>query len=233
MKICGFQKLTVLDYPGKAACIVFLGGCNLRCPYCHNSELIEDRSLAPAISEEEFFAFLAMRKGILDGVVISGGEPLIHSELGAFIREIKDRGYLVKIDTNGTFPERLKKLCDEGLIDYVAMDVKSGREGYPEAAGTDGNIQKIDESIRFLIEAGRERGLMYEFRTTVVKELHDAATMESIGRWISGAKRHYIQPFTDRDTVPYGNLHSPDEDELKGYTEILKSYVERAEIRGI
>ena len=178
MKLAGLQKTTLLDYPGKVACTVFLSGCNFRCPFCQNSEILDGG--VSDISEEEFFAFLNKRKGLLDGVCVSGGEPLIHADVGEFIGKIKDLGYSVKLDTNGAFPERLKELCGEGLVDRVAMDIKNSPERYAKTAGADVDVGKIKESAAFLMSG--EVG--YEFRTTVVKQLHRAEDMLRIGQWL-------------------------------------------------
>ena len=190
MKIGGLQKLTLLDYPGKMACIIFTAGCNFRCPFCHNASLVTH--IEEEISESEVLAFLEKRKKILAGVVITGGEPLLY-DLEPFIRAIKEKGYLVKLDTNGSFPDRLKDLVKKGLIDYVAMDIKNSPDKYALTAGASVDLEKIKESVEFL----KSDAVDYEFRTTVVKPFFEKSDFTAIGEWIKGAKRYFIQSFTD------------------------------------
>ena len=201
MKIHGLQKMTLLDFPGHVACTVFLGGCDLRCPYCHNYELATGQ--APAVmEEEELFAFLAKRKGLLDGVAITGGEPCLHRDLPEFIAKIRGMGFPVKLDTNGTHPAVLREVLERGLVEYVAMDVKNCPSKYALTAGID-----------------------YEFRTTVVDELHEVEDFEAIGKWIEGAKRYFLQCFTDRDTVPFGGLSAPSKEKLEACAAAVSGYV--------
>lgn len=229
MKIYGLQKMTLLDYPGRVACTVFLGGCSFRCPYCHNYELV-DGSAAPLMEEKELFAFLGKRKGLLDGVAVTGGEPCLSPELPAFLGALKEMGYAVKLDTNGSFPEVLKEVTQSGLVDYVAMDIKNSPEKYALTAGRDHlDLGPVKESVRLLMEGCVE----YEFRTTIVDELHEAEDFEQIGAWIRGSFRYFLQPFTDRDSVPYGSFHAPDDKQLREYLKIMKSYVPNSELRGI
>lgn len=205
----GFQKLTLLDFPGKVACILFTKGCNFLCPFCHNSSLVH--SSTPDITEDEVLEYLAKRQGILEGVCISGGEPLIHDGLEAFIRKVRNMGYAVKLDTNGSFPDKLKHLADSGLIDYVAMDIKNSFEKYPLTAGKDNiDISKINESIDFLMSSGID----YEFRTTVVAELHTPQDIVSVCRRISGAKRYFLQNFVDSGDILENGLNPVPEDIL-------------------
>ena len=186
MKIYGLQKMTLLDFPGRVACTVFLGLCDFRCPYCHNFELV-DGTAVPVMEEEEFFSFLAKRKGLLDGVAITGGEPSIHADLPEFCRRIKELGFPVKLDTNGYHPEMLRKLLEEKLIDYAAMDVKNSQEKYPETAGRkDLDLSLLRESIALLMHSGID----HEFRTTVVKEFHEQRDFEEIGKMIAGAEKY-------------------------------------------
>ncbi len=229
MLIHGLQKMTLLDYPQHIACTVFFGGCDFRCPYCHNFELV-DGTMAPIMDDEEFFAFLNKRQGLLDGVAITGGEPLLNKNLPDFIRRIRDLGFAVKLDTNGNHPKALKALLDENLIDYVAMDVKNSLPRYGETIGIkDFDTSGIEESIRIIMGSD----ISYEFRTTVVKELHDEASFEAIGKMISGAKGYYLQAFVERDTVPDKNLSSPDPKDMEKYLETVKKYVPDAELRGM
>lgn len=229
MQINGIQKLTLLDYPGKVACTVFLAGCDLRCPYCHNSELWS--ASAPAVMDDaELISFLEKRRGMLDGVAFTGGEALLRPELPELMRKVKALGYSIKLDTNGTHPDRLNKLIDEGLIDRAAMDIKNDLERYGVTCGKpDMDVGPIKESVSLLLE-GR---VSYEFRTTVVRELHDDASFVNIALLIDGADSYFIQPFADRDTVLFAGFHAPDEDDMKRYLEIVRPHVKHAAIRGM
>lgn len=228
MKIHGLQKMTLLDYPGKVACTVFLGGCDFRCPYCHNAELWNGLC-PPLMEEEELLAFLQKRRGLLDGVAVTGGEPLLQKELPALLARIRAMGFSIKLDTNGTHPERLRTLMEEGLVDYVAMDIKNSQEKYAKTVGLPQlNLAPVKESVSLLLE-GR---VPYEFRTTVCRELHKDADILSIAQWIQGASAYYIQPFTDRDTVPCHTLHAPEKTALKGFISIAAPYVSLVSLRG-
>ena len=229
MDIHGLQKLTLLDYPGRVACTVFLGGCNLRCPFCHNSELLDAHAAEPVMDDAELLKFLESRRGILEGVCITGGEPTLRPELHDLLKAIKDMGYPVKLDTNGFIHEHLAYLLSEGLVDYVAMDIKNSRDRYAETCG----VMCMDLSPVFdSIELLRSGTVDYEFRTTVVDELHDENCFYEIGRLISGAKRYFLQPFTDRDTVTYAGLHAPSAERLAEYADIVRPYVNSVVIRG-
>ena len=229
MKLFGLQKMTLLDFPEHVACTVFLGGCDFRCPFCHNFELVEniDQSF---MEEKEFFSFLEKRKGILDGVAITGGEPCLHKELKDFIIRIRNMGYLIKLDTNGYHPELLSELIDEGLLDYVAMDVKNCLDKYGMTVGIENlDTRPIEESIKLLLSDKID----YEFRTTVVREFHEASDFEKIGKLIQGAKKYFLQQYTYRDTVPDKTLNPPSEEELQQYLVVLAQNVPNAQIRGI
>ncbi len=227
MKIHGLQKMTLLDYPGKVACTVFLAGCDFRCPFCHNSELITGDAEV-VMDDKELLDFLKKRQGILEGVAITGGEPLLRKDIKELLVAIKELGYPVKLDTNGNHPALLKELAGEGLVSYVAMDVKNSKERYGQTIGFEEfDITKVDESIKFLLNSD----INYEFRTTVLKELHDESSFEGIASWIKGAKNYYIQNFVDRDTVVYDGLHGFDEEELKKFSDIAKPYVKNIGIR--
>ena len=228
MKIHGLQKMTLLDYPGKVACTVFLGGCEFRCPFCHNWELID--MSAPAIMDDtELLKFLETRRGLLDGVAFTGGEPLLRKDLPELIRRIRDMGFLIKLDTNGNNPEPLAAVVGEGLIDYVAMDIKNSPERYGETIGLPGyDISNVLASAEFLLNGSVE----YEFRTTVVKQFHDRESFEKIGEWIKGAEKYYLQVFVDRETVPYSGLESYTKEEMEEFLNIVKKSVKHAEIRG-
>lgn len=228
MFFAGFQKLTLLDYPEKVACILFTMGCNFRCPFCHNASLVRAEE-KPQITEEEVLAFLKKRKGVMDGVCISGGEPLLYEELGDFIRKVKSLGYSVKLDTNGSFPERLKSLVREGLVDYVAMDIKNSFDNYDKTTGIKTDLNNIKESIDFLMSGA----VRYEFRTTLVKELHTYENMESIGKMIKGAERYFLQNFKDSGDVLCENMHPLTEDELENMEQIAKKYVPNTICRGM
>lgn len=229
MKIQGLQKMTLLDFPGKVACTVFLGGCDFRCPFCHNGELLDGS--APAVMDDaELLKFLKGRRGLLDGVAITGGEPLLRKDLPDLLRAIRDLGFAVKVDTNGNHPDALDGLLREGLADYIAMDIKNSPEKYALTAG----LKSLDLApIRRSVELLMDGSIPYEFRTTVVDELHGAADFEAIGQWISGAKAYFLQAFTDRDSVPYAGLHAPSRENLEKYASIARVYVPYTSIRGL
>ena len=192
MRIEGMQKLTLLDYPGKTAAILFAHGCDFRCPFCHNAGLVT-RPMANEVSEADIFSYLYKRRGLLDGVVLTGGEPLLQPDAGALLEKIRALGYAVKLDTNGSFPDRLA-LIDAGLVDYVAMDIKNRPEKYKETAGcTDAQLAAVRRSVELLLE-GR---VDYEFRTTVTGKLHTPEDIGAAAAWIAGAKRYFLQPFKD------------------------------------
>lgn len=230
MLLRGLQKTTLLDFPGNVACTVFTGGCNFRCPFCHNASLIENLPSDDRLSEENFFAFLEKRKGLTDGVCITGGEPLLQKDILPFIKRIKEMGFLVKLDTNGSYPAALKALVEEGLLDYVAMDIKNAPDAYLKTAGTAKDIlPSIEESVAFL-KTGR---VPYEFRTTVVKGLHDEARMKEIGLWLGDVPRYFIQNFSDAGEVLTDGLSGFIPSELEGLLLAVKEYVPNAKIRGL
>ena len=229
MDIHGLQKLTLLDYPGRTACTVFLAGCNLRCPFCHNSELLDRQTMPPVTDDTELLAFLKKRQGMLDGVCITGGEPLLNPELPELLRKIKTLGYPVKLDTNGCFSERLRSMAEEGLVDYVAMDIKNSPARYAETCGLRSfDLSPVLDSVALLKSGAVE----YEFRTTVVDELHDEESFRDIAELIAGAKRYFLQPFADRDTVAFAGLHAPSPEKLAAYAAIIRPRVESLAIRG-
>ena len=228
MELRGLQKTTLLDFPGRVACTVFTGGCNFRCPFCHNASLLH--SGAADITEEAFFSFLSKRRGILDGVCITGGEPLLNRDIAPFISRIKEMGFLVKLDTNGSFPERLASLIDGGLLDYVAMDIKNSPEKYPLTTGTeDGALSKVKESVSILLKGS----LPFEFRTTLVKGMHTEADMEKIGAWIKGAERYFLQQFTDSGDVLCEGLSAFNKEESEALLASVLPFVPKAALRGI
>ena len=230
--IAGLQKLTLLDFPGKVACTVFLAGCNYRCPFCHNAELFTGK-VQPSLSDEEFFTFLESRKGLLEGVCVSGGEPTLTPDLEAFLQRIKTLGFAVKLDTNGSRPSVLKALAEKGLVDYVAMDVKSSRDGYTAATGVKADLSAIEESLRFLIDVN----LPYELRTTLVAQLHNEETLTAMGQWLSTLvpdkipTNLYLQSFVDRNTVVFSGLTAPTENDLLCYQKSLSPFVTNVTIR--
>ena len=229
MQILGLNKTTLLDYPEHVAATVFTGGCNFRCPFCHNMDLVLGE-VEPALSTEDFFAFLEKRKGILDGVCITGGEPTLQKDLPDFIRGIRDKGYLVKLDTNGYRPKVLEELLRENLLDYVAMDIKSSVENYPRVTGmADLDVTGIQESVSLLKSAG----IPYEFRTTVVKGLHRIDEFDEIGRWLQGAEAYFLQAFRENEQVPDKSLSSFSEAEMREMKQLAERYIERVELRGI
>lgn len=230
MKICGLQKTTLLDYPGKVACTVFTGGCNFRCPFCQNAGLVTDLSKTEEISSDAFFSFLKKRQGILDGVCVTGGEPLLQSDIFDFLKEIKSYGYNIKLDTNGAYPEKLKKAVADGLVDCVAMDIKNSLKKYPKTVGIEKfDVAPIIESVDFL----KSGVVVFEFRTTVVKEFHEKDDFYEIGEWLKGAPRYNLQCFIDSDEVICKGLTSPTKEDLEQYAQIMKQYCGQVDIRGI
>lgn len=230
MKILGFQKMTLLDYPGKVACTIFTGGCNFRCPFCHNALLVTKTDEVEERDAEEILSFLAKRKGILDGVCITGGEPLMNKEIFDFAGRIKELGYSIKLDTNGSFPDRLEKMIDEGLCDYVAMDIKNCKEKYALTAGCERlDVELIDKSVQILLK----NKVDYEFRTTVVKELHNIGDMEKIGSWISGAPRYFLQNFEDSGNLIADGYSAHNPQMLAVMKNALSSFLPKVEIRGM
>lgn len=226
----GFQKMTLLDFPGKVACTVFTGGCNFRCPFCHNALLVTQLSEAEEYSEDEIIEYIRKRKGLLDGVAITGGEPLLSDDVIAFIRKVKAEGYAVKLDTNGSFPERLKYLVNEGLVDYVAMDIKNSKELYGKTAGLEHfDISKIEESVSFLLE-GR---VDYEFRTTVVNEFHTVESIAAAAEWIKGAKRYFLQNFIDSGNLIGEGISGVPKEEMQKMCEAASQFVPNTTLRGI
>ena len=232
--IAGLQKMTLLDFPGKVACTLFLQGCNFRCPFCHNSELIP-RQGEPLMDMEDFLTFLGKRKGMLDGVCVSGGEPTLCPELEELLGRIKDLGFAVKLDTNGSRPDVLKSLVAKGLVDYVAMDVKNSPSQYPKTLGFERyDLGPVEESLRFLMEGNVD----YELRTTVVSQLHSDTSMAEMGSWLSALlppkkpRQLWLQFFTDRDTVLFSGLSAPSRKEMENYLSLLAPHVEKIGIRG-
>lgn len=229
MRICGLQKTTLLDFPGHVAATLFTGGCNFRCPFCHNSDLLGNDAPA-AYSEEEVLSFLKSRSGILEGLAITGGEPTLQPDLGDFIMKVRAMGLQIKLDTNGYQPQVLKSLAENSLVDYIAMDIKTCKERYSKVAGIPSiDMKKIEESVEFL-KAGT---IPYEFRTTVVKELHDLSDFEKIGRWLSGSEQYFLQNFTDSGNVLFPGYSGCAKEELLAFSDAVKPFVGHVSLRGI
>lgn len=226
MRIGGLQKLTLLDFPGHVACTVFLQGCNFRCPFCHNASLVLGTD---AVSENEVLSFLKKRQGLLDGVAITGGEPLLSAEIDALLEKIKALGYRVKLDTNGSFPERLRGLIQRKLVDYVAMDIKNSREKYDLTAGTSGFLPSVEESVALL----KEGLIPYEFRTTVVDELHEPADFAAIGQWLKGAQAYFLQAFVDSGNLLGVGMHAASKEKMELCRAEAAKQLTGVEIRGL
>lgn len=226
----GLQKLTLLDFPGKVAATLFTAGCNFRCPFCHNASLVTHIDNESVYTEEELLSFLRKRKDVLDGICVTGGEPLMHADILPFLRAVKELGFSVKLDTNGTFPDRLKALVSSGLADYVAMDIKNSREKYAEAIGcAEAPLDAIEESVRFLMGCG----IPYEFRTTVVKGLHTEEDIEKIAQWIGGAKKYFLQNFVDSGDLIGEKMEAFSPKELDTMRKIAAFYVPETALRGV
>lgn len=229
MRIDGLQTLTLLDYPGKVACTVFTSGCNMRCPFCHNASLVCGE-VPPFMEKDEFFAFLKKRAGVLDGVCVTGGEPLLQEGLIPFLLEVKELGFTTKLDTNGLLHDRLRAAVDAGAVDYVAMDIKNSKTHYAETAGVPGlDLAPIEKSVHFLMEGKVD----YEFRTTVVKELHTKADFVEIGQWLKGAKRYFLQSFKDSGDILTPGLSAPEKEELLEVRDRLLVDIPVVDLRGV
>ena len=245
MKLHGLSKLTLLDFPGHLACTAFTGACNFRCPYCHNAPLVLAPHTCPTIPEEEFFDFLASRKGKLDGVCITGGEPTLQADLPSFIKKIKDMGLLVKLDTNGYHPDILKSLLEAQLLDMVAMDIKNDPENYALTAGLDPasfEPERLEKSISLLLLSG----IPHEFRTTLTKEHHTVENVKNIGIWLSGIagrtfgtsalpSPYFLQNFKDSGNLVCGSdtsFHALEDAELADFVSVLLTYIPNTKIRG-
>lgn len=230
MQIHGLNKTTLLDYPEHVAAAVFCGGCNFRCPFCHNSQLVLHPNEQPVISQEEVFAFLEKRKGILEGVCITGGEPSIQPDLAEFIYTVKNMGYQVKLDTNGYKPEVLENLVEGNLLDYIAMDIKSGKSGYAGAAGVQGIlVEKIKKSIDFIMRSG----VKYEFRTTLVKGIHKPEDIDEIGSLIQGCDAFFLQAYREDEQVMQPGFDSFTREEMEAFVRRIKPFVKNVNIRGL
>ena len=230
MQIFGFNKTTLLDFPEHVACTVFTGGCNFRCPFCQNGDLVLHGGSLPVLDEEEVFRVLRKRKGILTGVCVTGGEPTLQRDLDVFLSRVKELGYLVKLDSNGYRPEVLQSLCERGLVDYFAMDIKSSPENYARTAGgKELDMGLIRESVDFI----RSCGLDYEFRTTVVRELHSSGDFLSIGEWLKGCKAYFLQSYVESEGVICKEFSSYSKEELEEFVMLLKPYIDNVSLRGV
>lgn len=228
MNIQGFQSLTLLDFPGKVACTVFCGGCNLRCPFCHNASLV----LSPREAqnkEQEVLEYLEKRKGILEGVCITGGEPILQPDLSDFIGKVKKMGYAVKLDTNGSDPQKLERLIAEGGVDYIAMDIKSAPESYDRAIGRKADFETFARSVRII----RSSGIPHEFRTTFVKGIHTEADAEGIGRFLEGDSPYFLQGFVDSGNLIGEGYEAFSPSEMKTLLSIVKPFLPAATLRGL
>lgn len=230
MQIHGFNKTTLLDFPKHLAATIFTGGCNFRCPFCHNASLVLYTAKQPLIPEDEVLSILSKRKNILEGVCITGGEPTLQKDLPIFIRKIKELGLKVKLDTNGYHPDVIHYLIDHSLIDYIAMDIKNSKQHYMVSIGTSMfDHSLLDESVQLIMNSNID----YEFRTTVVREHHTQEDFISIGQWIKGANSYYLQSYQDSGDVILPGFSSYTKDELNAFLSILKPYINNVSIRGL
>lgn len=235
MYLCGLQKLSMVDFPGRLAATVFAGGCNLRCPFCHNAPLVTRLAASPVLPEREILDFLASRRGLLDGVVLSGGEPLAQPDAADFLRAVRALGFAVKLDTNGCYPEALADILERGLADYVAMDVKNRREKYPETVGVPGfDTAPVEESVRLL----KRSGMAHEFRTTVVREFHTVEDIRAIGRWAGGLppapnSRYFLQGFVDSGDLVGRGCHGLTPAEMRAMAEAAEPFFGSVALRGV
>ena len=226
----GFQKMTVLDYPEKVACTLFTAGCNFRCPFCHNALLVTEIDNQHVYEPGEILAYLQKRRGILDGVCVTGGEPLMHPDLADFLREVKDLGYAVKVDTNGSYPDRLRALVESGVVDYIAMDIKNCREKYGITIGIpDFDLTPVEESVRYLMGGA----IPFEFRTTIVREFHTVEDIAAIADRIAGAPKYFLQSFKESDHMIGAGLHAHPEETLREMQKVAQRKVPAASLRGI
>lgn len=230
MEIHGFQKMTLLDFPGRVACTVFTAGCNWRCPFCHNALLVTRPDPAAAWDPAEIFAYLRRRTGLLDGVCVTGGEPLLQPDIEDFLQHIKDMGYAVKLDTNGSRPDRLRALAEAGLVDYVAVDIKNRPEKYAATVGLpDCDLAAVRQTVDYLLTGAVD----FEFRTTVVAQFHTVEDIAAIGRWIQGAPRYFLQNFTDSGNLIGEGYSAVPKETLLAMKEAVSPFVGTAEIRGV
>lgn len=230
MQIHGFQKMTMLDYPGKVACTLFTAGCNFRCPFCHNALLVTEIDGAATCDFGEILSYLKKRRGVLDGVAVTGGEPLMNRDVPELLKQLKDIGYAIKLDTNGSYPALLREIVSAGLVDYVAMDVKNSKEKYALTVGLPKlDLAPIEESVDFLLSGAVD----FEFRTTVVKEFHTEADIAAIADWIEGAPRYFLQNFKESDHMIGSGLHAHDENTLNRMRAAAAKKIPTVALRGV
>ena len=230
MRILGLQKLSLVDFPGKVAATVFTGGCDLRCPFCHNASLVLPGRVTEEPAAGAVLDFLASRRGLLDGVVLSGGEPLLQPDAADFLAEVKAMGFAVKLDTNGCHPDALADILDRRLADYVAMDIKNSLEKYPWTVGVPGfDTAPVERSARLLMEGPAD----YEFRTTLVRPFHEVGDMETIGRWLRGARRYYLQAFVDSGDLVGGGCAPFTPEEMEGFLQAARPFFQSVALRGL
>ncbi len=229
MDFSGWEKLSLVDFDDKITTTLFMAGCNFRCPFCHNSDLVLHSDKAPKIPWPEIMEYLKKRQGVLDAVCITGGEPTLMNDLEEKLKDIKSLGYLIKLDSNGSNPEVLRKLVAMSLVDYVAMDIKNSKKRYGETIGLNHyDISPIEESVRFLMESG----VNYEFRTTIMEEFHDEASIRELGEWIAGAKRYFLQLYIESEHCITQGHHPIAKEKAEAFLEILKPYLPNAALRG-
>lgn len=227
MKIIGLQKVSLLNYPGLVSATIFVSGCNFKCPFCHNSSIVKCEY--NELSENQIFEYLEERKKMLDGVCVSGGEPTIHKDIKEFIIKLKNMGFKVKLDTNGYNPDMLKDLIDSKCLDYIAMDIKNSDSKYSKTAGVNVDLNLINESVDLIMNSGID----YEFRTTVVEELHTAEDIELICKKLKGASAYYIQNFEDSGDIMQNGLHGFNKEKLLNFVDIAKQHIQNSNLRGI
>lgn len=229
MRIAGLQKLTLLDYPGQVACTVFTGGCNFRCPYCHNASLVLPERMGG--ETEDVLRFLEKRRGVLEGVAVSGGEPLMQPDIADFLRAVRTMGYKIKLDTNGSLPDRLCAVVEAGLVDCVAMDIKNAPERYAETAGVAAlDLAAVARSKDYLLSGAVD----CEFRTTLVRGLHTPESVRGAAAWIAGARAYYLQQYRDSgDVIAPEGLEAFSDDEMRAMADIARAYVPSAQVRGV
>ena len=226
----GLQKLTLLDFPGKVDCTLFTAGCDFRCPFCHNASLVYRDDKSDTSTEDEILGFLKKRQGILEGVAITGGEPMLNSGLADFMKKVREFGYAVKLDTNGSYPDRLADVIEKGLVGKVAMDIKNSKEKYGITVGIpDYDIAPIEKSVDILINSGID----YEFRTTVTADFHEEDDFEKIGKWIKGAKAYFLQNFVNSGELIDGNVTGVSPEKMNGYLAVVQKYIPGAQLRGV
>lgn len=229
MELFGLEKLSLVDYDGKVAATVFTGACNFKCGFCHNGPLVVDVNNLQSMSEEDILSYLNTRKGILDGVCITGGEPTLHKDLPLFIEKIKNIGLSVKVDTNGTNPEMIKTLYENGLADYFAMDIKNDKDNYAKTIGfKEYNTAKIEKSVEYFLSGNTD----YEFRTTLINEYHMAENMKNIALWIKGAKKYFLQKYKEVETCLTHDLSGVPDNTAKEFIEVIKPYIPSVKLRG-